>query len=167
MSRYRPVRYLPGEVLLALYRRRGAVINSGIGRHGYTYLLGDDANKFVFANADAFSWRETFENLAVVDGPTALIVSDGADPQRRRSVIAPGLRHREIHTYVQTMASVIDTAIDDWRPGQRLDIYQQFRSAVRRSTAESLFGPRIAAHSDFLGAQLQPLLDLTHQLPQV
>jgi cytochrome P450 len=161
------VPYLPGEALLALYRRRGPVINSGVGRHGYTCLLGADANKFVFANADAFSWRETFESLAIVDGPTALIVSDGADHQRRRSVIAPGLRHREIQHYVGTMESTIDTVIDGWRPGQRLDIYQAFRSAVRRSTTESLFGPRIAAHSDFLGAQLQPLLDLTHQLPQV
>ena len=100
-------------------------------------------------------------------GRTALIVSDGADHRRRRSVIAPGLRHREIQNYVHTMASTIDTVIDGWRPGQRLDIYQEFRSAVRRSTAESLFGPRVAAHSDFLGAQLQPLLDLTHRLPQV
>jgi cytochrome P450 len=164
---YRPVPYLPGEALLALYRRRGPVINSGVGRHGYTYLLGAEANKFVFANADAFSWRETFENLAIVDGPTALIVSDGADHQRRRSVVAPGLRHREIQNYVQTMASNIDTVIDGWRLGQRLDIYQQFRSVVRRSTAESLFGQRVAAHSEFLGEQLQPLLDLTHQLPQV
>jgi cytochrome P450 len=164
---YRPVRYLPGEALLALYRRRGAVINSGVGRHGYTYLLGAEANKFVFANADAFSWRETFQSLAIVDGPTALIVSDGADHQRRRSVVAPGLRHREIQNYVHTMVSNIDTVIDGWRTGQRLDIYQQFRSAVRRSTAESLFGRRIAAHSDFLGEQLQPLLDLTHQLPEV
>jgi cytochrome P450 len=167
MSRYRPVPYLPGEALLALYRRRGAVINSGIGRHGYTYLLGGEANKFVFANADAFSWRETFENLALVDGPTALIVSDGDDHQRRRSVVAPGLRHRQIQDYVQTMVSNIDTVIDGWQPGQRLDVYQQCRSAVRRSTAESLFGQRIAIHSDFLGEQLQPLLDLTHQLPQV
>jgi cytochrome P450 len=164
---YRLVPYPPGDALLALYRRRGAVINSGIGRYGYTYLLGAEANKFVFANADAFSWRETFENLAIVDGPTALIVSDGPDHQRRRSVVAPGLRHREIQNYVQTMASNIDAVIDGWLPGQRLDIYRQFRSAVRRSTAESLFGQRIAAHSDFLGAQLQPLLDLTHQLPQV
>src|SRR6201993_885392 len=167
MSTYRPVPYLPGEVLLALYRRRGAVINSGIGRHGYTYLLGPEANKFVFANADAFSWRETFQNLALVDGPTALIVSDGDDHRRRRSVVAPGLRHRQIQDYVQTMVSNIDTVIDDWRPGQPLDLYQQCRSAVRRSTAESLFGPRIAIHSDYLGEQLQPLLDLTHQLPPV
>jgi cytochrome P450 len=164
---YRLVPYLPGEALLALYRRRGAVVDSGIGRHGYTYLLGGEANKFVFANADAFSWRETFESLALVDGPTALIVSDGDDHRRRRSVVAPGLRHRQIQDYVQTMVSNIDTVIDGWQPGQRLDIYQQCRSAVRRSTAESLFGQRIAMHSDFLGEQLQPLLDLTHRLPQV
>jgi cytochrome P450 len=160
------VPYLPGEALLALYRRRGPVINSGVGRHGYTYLLGAEANKFVFANADAFSWQQTFENLALVDGPTALIVSDGDDHRRRRSVVAPGLRHRQIHDYVHTMVSNIDAVIDSWRIGQRLDIYQQCRRAVRRSTAESLFGQRIAAHSEFLGQQLQPLLHLTHQLPQ-
>ena len=57
--------------------------------------------------------------------------------------------------------------IDGWRPGQRLDIYRHCRSAVRRSTAASLFGQRMAAHSEFLGEQLQPLLDLTHQLPQL
>ncbi|HET9889766.1 MAG TPA: cytochrome P450, partial [Mycobacterium sp.] len=66
-----------------------------------------------------------------------------------------------------TMVSTIDAVIDGWRPAQRLDIYQQCRAAVRRSTVESLFGPRLAVHSDFLGKQLQPLLDLTHQLPQV
>ncbi|POX80706.1 cytochrome P450 [Mycobacterium kansasii] len=159
--------YLPGEALLALYRHRGAVVDAGVGRHGFVYLLGAEANKFVFANADAFSWRETFESLVPVDGPTALIVSDGEDHRRRRSVVAPGLRHRQVQDYVQTMVCTIDAVIDTWRPGQRLDLYQEFRSAVRRSTAESLFGPRLAAHSDFLRAQLQPLLDLTHRPPQL
>jgi cytochrome P450 len=167
MRPYRPVRYPPGEALLALYRRRGPVIDSGVGRRGYTYLLGPEANKFVFANADAFSWRETFQNLALVDGPTALIVSDGDDHRRRRSVVAPGLRHRQVQEYVATMVASVDAVMDGWRPGQRLDVYQQCRSAVRRSTAASLFGPRLAEHSEFLGEQLQPLLDLTHRLPQV
>ena len=167
MSDYRTVPYRPGEALLALYKRRGAMINAGIGRHGLVYLLGPEANKFVFSNADAFSWRETFENLAPVDGPTALIVSDGEDHRRRRSVVAPGLRHRQIQDYVATMVTTVDDMIDGWQPGQRLDIYQGLRSAVRRSTAESLFGSRMAAHSDFLGAQLQHLLDMTHVPPQV
>ncbi|VBA57773.1 Putative cytochrome P450 139 [Mycobacterium attenuatum] len=167
MSAYQTVPYPPGEALLALYRHRGAVIDAGVGRHGLVYLLGPEANKFVFANADAFSWRETFQTLVPVDGPTALIVSDGDDHRRRRSVIAPGLRHRQVQEYVQTMVATVDTLIDGWRPGQRLDLYRELRSAVRRSTAESLFGRRLAAHSDFLGRQLQPLLDLTHRPPQV
>lgn len=163
----KPVSYPPGEALLALYRRRGPVINAGVGGRGFVYLLGPEANKFVFANADSFSWRETFQDLVPIDGPTALIVSDGEDHRRRRSVVAPGLRHRQIQDYVQTMVATVDAMIDSWRPGQRLDLYQEFRSAVRRSTAESLFGSRMAAYSDFLGEQMQPLLDLSHHLPQV
>lgn len=167
MNDYRTVPYRPGEALLGLYKRRGAMVNAGIGRRGIVYLLGPEANKFVFGNADAFSWRETFENLAPVDGPTALILSDGEDHRRRRSVVAPGLGHRQIQDYVATMVSTVDDMIDRWQPGQRFDIYQHLRSAVRRSTAESLFGSRMAAHSDFLGEQLQHLLDLTHIPPQM
>jgi cytochrome P450 len=161
------VRYPPGEALLALYRRRGPVINTGIGGRGYTYLLGPEANKFVFANADAFSWREAFQILVPVDGPTALVVSDGADHRRRRSVVAPALHHRKVGDYVPIIAGNADAVIDHWQPGQRVDIYDSLRSAVRRSIAESLFGTRIAEHADFLGEQLHALLALTHRPPQV
>jgi cytochrome P450 len=162
-----PVRYPPGEALLALYRRRGPVINAGIGGLGYTYLLGPEANKFVFANADAFSWQEAFQVLVPVDGPTALVVSDGADHRRRRSVVAPALHHRQVGEYVPIIAANADAVIDGWQPGQRIDIYDELRAAVRRSIAECLFGSRIAEHADFLGAQLQPLLALTERPPQV
>ncbi len=56
-------------------------------------------------------------DAALVDGPTALIVSVGDDHRRRRSVVAAGLGHRQIQDYVQTMVSNIDTVIDDWQPG--------------------------------------------------
>jgi cytochrome P450 len=162
-----PVRYPPGEALLALYRRRGPVINAGIAGLGYTYLLGPEANKFVFANADAFSWQEAFQVLVPVDGPTALVVSDGADHRRRRSVVAPALHHRQVGDYVPIIAANADAVIDRWQPGQRIDMYEALRAAVRRSIAECLFGTRIAEHADFFGDQLQPLLELTHRPPQV
>lgn len=162
-----PVRYPPGEALLALYRRRGPVINAGIAGLGYTYLLGPEANKFVFANADAFSWQEAFQVLVPVDGPTALVVSDGADHRRRRSVVAPAFQHRQVSDYVPIIAANADAVIDRWQPGQRIDIYDSLRCAVRRSIAECLFGARFGEHADFLGEQLQPLLALTHRPPQV
>lgn len=62
------MRYVPGEALLALYRWRGPVINYGVGQHGYVSVLGAEANKFVFANSDAFNWWEAMQGLVPVDG---------------------------------------------------------------------------------------------------
>jgi cytochrome P450 len=162
-----PVRYRPGDALLALHRRRGPMVDAGIGRHGYVYLFGAEANKFVFANSDAFNWWEAFQVLVPIDGPTALIVSDGADHRRRRSLVQPAFHHRHIANYLQIMAANADAVIDSWRPGDAVDIFAQLRSAIRRSAIESLFGQRMAGHTDFLGEQLQPLMDLTSRLPQV
>ncbi|BBX24013.1 putative cytochrome P450 139 [Mycolicibacter terrae] len=162
-----PVRYRPGDALLALHRRRGPMVDAGIGRHGYVYLFGAQANKFVFANSDAFNWWEAFQVLVPIDGPTALIVSDGADHRRRRSLVQPAFHHRHIANYLQIMAANADAVIDSWRPGDPVDIFAQLRSAIRRSAIESLFGQRMAGHTDFLGEQLQPLMDLTSRLPQV
>lgn len=163
----RPVTYPPAEALLALHQRRGAVINVGFGRHGYVHLLGPEANRFVFANTDAFSWREAFEGLVPVDGPTSMIVSDGTDHRRRRSLVQPATHRRQVEGYVQIMAANTDAVIDTWHEGQTLDVYQQFRAAIRRSTIESLFGPRLAGRADFFGAHLQPLLDLIDRPPQL
>jgi cytochrome P450 len=85
------------------------------------------------------------------------------DHRLRRSIVQPAFDHRQIPRYVQIMAANADAVIDTWQRGQRLDIYQQFRSAIRRSAIESLFGQRMAGHADFFGEQLQPLMDLTHR----
>ncbi|WP_205877559.1 cytochrome P450 [Mycobacterium camsae] len=148
----------PCEALLTQYRKQGPVIH----RRNTVILLGAEANEFVFANAEAFAWREAYQAVIPVDGPTALIVSDGADHRRRRSFALPALQHRRVGEYMQTMADNTDAVIDAWRPGSRIEIYEQLRSVIRRNTAECLFGPRIAVHADFLGDQLQPLLDLTN-----
>jgi hypothetical protein len=83
------VPYPPGEVLLALYRHRGPVIDTGVGGLGYTYLLGPEANKFVFANADAFSWREAFAGRVAI-APRAL---NSKRPQGFRGRAAGGRRN--------------------------------------------------------------------------
>lgn len=166
IEQHRTVPFPPGEALLELYQQRGPVTNVGFRGRKCVLLLGAEANEFVFANADAFSWRAAFEPLTLVDGPAALIVSDGTDHRRRRSVVTPALQHRRVGEQVQTMVDHTDSVIDSWRPGQRIEIYEQLRSAVRRSTVECLFGSRLAVYADFLGEQLQPLIDLTNLRPR-
>ncbi|WP_370946532.1 cytochrome P450 [Amycolatopsis sp. cg5] len=144
-----------------LYRRFGPVSEIG----PYTHLLGPEANKFVFANAELFSWRGAFEPLIPVDGETALIVSDGEDHQRRRRLVTPAFSRTRIAGYEKTMAAHADRVIDTWRPGSVVDVYDQFRTAIRRATIEVLFGPVLAADEPVLGRDLQIALDLLDQSP--
>ena len=163
----RPFRYPAAEWLGRLHRRFGPVVRVGAGRAGFTYLFGPEANQFVFANSDKFRWREAMGFLAPVDGETSMLLSDGEDHRRRRRLAEPSLRHRRIAAYVPTMVANAESVLDDWRPGDRVDLYDRFRAAIRRTTLETLFGPELAADADVLGADLQVMLDLCDGLPQV
>jgi cytochrome P450 len=160
------ISYPPGEILRALHRR-GQVLRFGAGAHRYAYLLGPEANRFVFANDDLFTMREAFDVLVPVDGETSLIVSDGDDHRRRRRLVQPSMHHRQVDQYVAIMTESADEVIDSWRPGDVVDAYQAFRAAIRRSTLRSLFGARLAADAEFFGEHLQALLDLVDHQPEV
>ncbi|AOS64987.1 cytochrome P450 [Actinoalloteichus hymeniacidonis] len=159
------VTYPPGDTLLAMHRRFGPLMRLGVGRRGFVYLMGPEANAFVFANASLFQTREAFEVLVPVSGERSLLLSDGDVHRRRRRLVAPALHHRQIDGYLEIMANQADAALDGWRPGSRVDVYQDFRAAIRRTTIESLFGSRLAADADFFGNRLQSLLRLVDDLP--
>ena len=159
----RTLKYPPGELLASLYRWRGPVTRSG----RYAYLLGPDANQFIFKNAELFSWREAFKGRIPVDGETALIVSDGAAHRHMRRLIQPSFHHRQVEHYLRTIADSADAAIDEWRTGQRVDVYQALRAPLRRTTIELLFGQRMAADTAFFTEQLQEPLHMFEGMPQV
>lgn len=149
------------------YRHRGPVFHTWTGTRRYAYLLGPEANAFVFSHDSHFRIREAMSALIPVDGDTALIVTDGPDHARRRSVVRPGMHHRQIQGYLTSMARAADEALDRITPGEPFDGYAVFRAAIRRSTMLSLFGERMAAESDAVGRHLQPLMELVDRWPEV
>ena len=157
------VRYRQADLLSGLHRRFGPVVRVG----PYTYLLGPEANQFVFGNSELFEVEQAFQSLVPVDGPTSLIVSDGEDHKRRRRFVQPALAHRQIASYVPVMRANAEATIDAWRPGEIVDAYQEFRRAIRRSTIHALFGEELAQDSDFFGAHLQVLINLIDRNPAV
>jgi cytochrome P450 len=161
--RGRTLKNLSGEALLTAYRCRGPITFTG----GYVCLVGPEANRFVFANSELFSWREAFEGWIPLQGGTTLIVSDGAEHRRRHRLVHPPLHHRQVENYVAIIAETADSAIEQWRPGQRFDIHQTFASLLLRSTLHSLFGRRIAEDEPFFEEQIHILLNLLTNLPTV
>lgn len=154
--RDRTFNLLPAELLSAVYRQRGPVAR--IGR--YVCLLGADANRFILANPELFSWREAFRAFIPVSGETALVVSDGAAHRRMRRLLQPSFHLAQIQRHLAIVAENADAVIDDWRPGQRIDMDQVFRPAIRRSTIHALFGRHMAMDTDFFTEQLRDPLNL-------
>ncbi|OLF16378.1 hypothetical protein BU204_17065 [Actinophytocola xanthii] len=148
----------PHQALLNLPQRFGTVSTLGAGRMRYVFLLGPQANDFVLSNSELFSWGKSFEALMVVNGGTALLLSDGEQHRRRRQVLVPKFAHGEVTGYTDQMRAAADSVIDEWRPGQRLDMSVEIRKMVRRGTIATLFGPRLTADEAWLGALIDRAL---------
>ncbi|SMD09806.1 cytochrome P450 [Kibdelosporangium aridum] len=147
--------------MLANYRHYGPVFAIG----PYTYLLGPDANKFVFANPQLFSWSKAFSFLKPAVGETSMIVSDGAEHKRRRGLVQPAFHHRHVNGYLAALAEDADALIDSWQDGQRVDLDQEFRRVLRRMSVRSLFGDRIGERADQFGDQLAAVIGLVEEQP--
>lgn len=155
----------PHRALMDIHDRFGPVCKLGVGPSASVFMLGPEANQFVLTNSQLFRWREAFDSLVVVDGETALIVSDGSDHQRRRRLVTPAFTRRQIELYADTMRANIAAAIDGWRPGQVVDLHLQLRRVIRRSTIEVLFGPRLARDEPELGRLLELAMIPVERLP--
>jgi cytochrome P450 len=154
--RDRTMNLLPAEILSSVYRRYGPVARLG----NYVCLLGAEANRFIVAHPELFSWREAFKAFIPVSGEAALILSDGAAHRRMRRLVQPSFHLDRVQRTLAIVAENADAVIDGWRRGQRVDVDQAFRPAIRRSTIHSLFGREMAMDTEFFTEHLREPLDL-------
>lgn len=157
-----------------------------VAAHGRTFeLRAGPARLLVVGDADLvgdvltgrqerFRWRTAFRNLTIVTGPTAMMVSDGADHRRRRSLAQPAFARRRIDGWAPLVVREADRAIDALLVGADVDLHEVMRAVVRRIVVRVLFGEELAARADEVGAALAPavayagrpvLRQLPHPLP--
>jgi cytochrome P450 len=151
-----------------LYDRYGPVVRLGIWPVAYTYLFGREANELILSQRpDEFTWREALRALESVDGPTALVLSDGADHKRRRRLVQPAFATRRIDAAVPIIVDEVDAAIDSLPVRGRADIYALYRRTVRRIVVRVLFGDGLAGQADALGEALEPAIHFVDRPPQL
>ncbi len=150
------------ELLRILYRvTKWPVVRIG----PVVFVLGSAANRFVLTNFELFRWREAFEVVIPLNGPTALLVSDGETHRRRRRAVQPTLHSRQVEHYLANIADNADAVIATWQAGERVDLYLQMRLAVQRSTTQLLFGQRLGSDDAFFDDLMQPVLNLVDHAP--
>ncbi|CAN5818228.1 cytochrome P450 [soil metagenome] len=145
----------PAGTLLALHRHDGPVVAFGYGPFRYVALFGPYANRYLLAeHPENFRWREALASLIVVDGDTALVVSDGDDHRRRRRLVQPAFSTRRIQGHLDVMVAEADRELDRWQPGEVVDAFSSLRRAIRRIAVRTLFGDSLGERADELGDAL-------------
>jgi cytochrome P450 len=154
----------PANTLVGLQHRYGNVFRFGAGPLAYTCLLGPDANRYLLSeHPENFTWREALKALIVVDGDTALVVSDGIEHQRRRRLVQPAFATRAINGYMDVMVNEANRTIDTWSAGQEVDAYAECRRAIRRIAMRTLFGETLGDRDEEFADSLSAALDFVNK----
>jgi cytochrome P450 len=151
--------------LVRLHERYGPVIATGAGPYKFVWLIGPDAHRELFVDIERYSWREVTKPIMVVDGETAVVLSDGEDHARRRRIVQPAFNIRRIDRHVPLMVEEVERTVAAWRPGVELNAYEELRGCIRRIVMRALFGDRFSDRADELGDRLQPALDFVDRPP--
>jgi cytochrome P450 len=142
----------PAPALDALHAQFGPIC--GLGYPGVRLaIIGDPAlmHEIFAMKADAFRWNHKFNVVGVrfVVGTQSMIVSDGADHQRRRGAVQRAFTRPRLNGWIPMILQRADTAIDELLAAPRnverpVDLYPVGRDLILGITLHAFFGERLA-----------------------
>ncbi|MFD5324385.1 cytochrome P450 [Streptomyces sp. NPDC127092] len=80
-----------------------------------------------------------------------VVVSKGADWRRKRSLVQPSVRPRQVKSYAATMAECAVDLAGRWTDGQRVDIKKEMAALTQLIAVRTIFGVDTAADAEAIG----------------
>jgi cytochrome P450 len=141
ISRTERMRRDPLSVLLAAYEEHGPIFSIRIFHAISVFMLGPEANRFILVtDRDKFRWRDgSLGDLIPLIGD-GLLTTDGAYHDHAREIMLPVFHRERIAGTATVMTEEATRALDGWRPGQRVDLYDWTRHVTLRVAMRALFG---------------------------
>ena len=155
----------PRPVLDELRDDYGPIVGLGAGPLRVAIVGDPVALRALLATpVDSFRWGHRFNVLGFVVGSDSLIVSDGADWQRRRSTLRAGFSRQRLNRWVDTIVTRTDGHIDRLLAGiggsaDAVDLYPFGRGLVQELVVRTLFGERLAERSGEIAGLFQRAQD--------
>ncbi len=84
----------------------------------------------------------------------SVVRSRGALWRRKRALLQPAVRPRQVRGYAATMVDCARIHADRWRAGGRIDVQHEMSQVTQRIVARTLFGDDLGAQADAIGEAL-------------
>ncbi|MEU2434233.1 cytochrome P450 [Streptomyces sp. NPDC007861] len=89
--------------------------------------------------------------LVLGDG---VVTSEGPAWRRKRALVQPAVRPRQVRSYARTMAECAAALAQAWRPGQEIDVRREMLALTQRIAVRTLFGSDTAGREDVIGSAM-------------
>ncbi|WP_369382552.1 cytochrome P450 [Streptomyces sp. cg36] len=109
--------------------------------------------EFLGAVEDTFEVIDISWTLKQLVGDSVLR-SRGAEWRRKRSLVQPVVRPRQVRAYAATMVECASAQADGWRDGQRIDVQAEMADLTQRIVVRTLFGGDLGDDGRALGAAM-------------
>ena len=131
----------PLSVLLAAYEEHGPIFAIRIFHAINVFMLGPEANRFILVtDREKFRWRDgSLGDLIPLIGD-GLLTTDGEYHDRARRVMLPLFHRERIAAAAEIMSEEAERALEGWRTGGRVDLYDWTRHVAMRVAMRALFG---------------------------
>ncbi len=139
------------QTLLEYYERFGPIFSFRSLHRRIVAMIGPEANHFVtVTGAQNFSWRKGMfgEQLSPLIGD-GLITTDWEYHDRARQIMMPAFHRRRMDRAVDVMVQEAMRAIEPWRVGETLDVYEWVRDLAMSISMRAVAG--LDPHSGSLG----------------
>ncbi|WNI21214.1 cytochrome P450 [Streptomyces sp. ITFR-16] len=80
-----------------------------------------------------------------------VVVARGADWRRKRSLVQPSVRPKQVRSYASTMAAGAVELADTWAGGERVDVKREMSALTQKIAVRTIFGVDTPADSEAMG----------------
>ena len=129
------------DLLLEAHSRYGPVFTLRTFHLAGVWMLGPEANRFMLVtDRDKFVWRDGMMGDLIPLIGDGLLTTDGEYHDEARRIMMPAFHRDHVVAATGTMVEEADGAIDAWRDGGRVDLYDWARHLAMRVAMRALFG---------------------------
>lgn len=101
-------------------------------------------------NAKNFTMREVTQGLRLLLGD-GLLTIDGEFHRRQRRLMLPAFHRKRVESYRDIMIDYTERMLENWQPGQQVDIAVEMQRLTMRIVAKALFDVDLTYESHALG----------------
>ncbi|MFE9403032.1 cytochrome P450 [Streptomyces sp. NPDC006530] len=84
-----------------------------------------------------------------------VVVAKGNDWRRKRSLVQPSVRPKQVRSYAATMAQCAVDLADRWSDGQRIDVKREMSALTQRIAVRTIFGVDTAGDAEAIGRAME------------